>query len=58
MLSKEQGAEALLFCATAPELGGVPGRYYNRCREARFNPLADDPALGHELWDRSESAVG
>ena len=54
----EQGAEAPLFCATAPELGGMSGRYYNRCREARCNPLADDPALGRELWDRSESAVG
>ena len=57
MLSNEQGAEAPLFCATAPELGGVSGRYYNRCREARSNPLADDPVLGRELWDRSESAV-
>ena len=57
MLSNEQGAEAPLFCATAPELGGVSGRYYNRCREARCNPLADDPVLGRELWDRSEAAV-
>jgi NAD(P)-dependent dehydrogenase (short-subunit alcohol dehydrogenase family) len=40
-----------------PELGGVSGRYYNRCREARCNPLADDPLLGRELWDRSESIV-
>jgi hypothetical protein len=50
-------AEAPLFRATAPELGGVSGRYYNRCRQARCNPLADDAVLGRELWDRSESAV-
>jgi hypothetical protein len=26
-------------------------------REARANPLADDPALGTELWQRSEAAT-
>ena len=57
MLSNEQGAEAPLFCVTAPELGAVSGRHYNRCREARSNPLVDDPLRGRELWDRSESAV-
>jgi dehydrogenase/reductase SDR family protein 13 len=58
MMSNEQGAEGPLFCATAPELGTVSGRYYNRCREGRANRLVDDPALGAELWRRSESAVG
>jgi dehydrogenase/reductase SDR family protein 13 len=58
MLSNERGAEGPLYCATAPELGGVSGRYYNRVREARVSPLADDPALARELWTRSEAAVG
>ena len=58
MLSNEQGARTPLYCATDPKLGGVSGRYYNRSREAPSSPLADDPAVGRELWDRSESAVG
>ena len=57
MLSNEQGAQTPLFCATAAELTGASGRYYDRCREASANPLADDPALAAELWARSEAAL-
>jgi retinol dehydrogenase 12 len=58
MISNEQGAETPLFCATAPEVAGISGRYYSRRREARANPIADDPVLARELWMRSEAAVG
>ena len=58
MLSNEQGAKTPLYCATAPELQSVSGRYYVRCHEARANPLAEDAALAGELWTRSERAVG
>ena len=33
MLSNEQGAVPLLYCATAPELSSQTGRYYDRSRE-------------------------
>jgi dehydrogenase/reductase SDR family protein 13 len=58
MRSNRSGAEPLLYCATAPELRGDSGRFYDRFREAPPNPLADDPALASDLWRRSESAVG
>ena len=35
MDSNEKGAETPLYCATAPELRNVSGRYYDRCREVR-----------------------
>jgi dehydrogenase/reductase SDR family protein 13 len=57
LISSEKGAETPLYCATAPELATVSGRYYDRCREARTNPLAEDPALAAELWRRTEAAV-
>jgi retinol dehydrogenase 12 len=57
MLSNEEGAKTPLYCATAPELGGISGRYYDKCREAAPNPLANDEALAKELWLRTESAV-
>jgi dehydrogenase/reductase SDR family protein 13 len=57
MLSNEQGARTPLYCATAPELRGVSGRYYDRCRESRCNPLADDESLGRELWQRTGQLV-
>ena len=58
MLSNEQGAESPLYCATAPELAATTGRYYDRTREARPSPLAEDAALAQELWARTETPVG
>ena len=55
--SNEEGARTQLYCATAPQLAAATGRYYDKSREARCNPLADDEALGRELWVRTESAV-
>ena len=56
--SNEEGARTPLYCATAPELAGSTGRYYDKCREAPCNPLADDAQLARELWARTEAAVG
>jgi dehydrogenase/reductase SDR family protein 13 len=55
--SNEDGARTPLYCATAPELAGATGRYYDKSREAACAPLADDPALAAELWARTEAAV-
>jgi retinol dehydrogenase 12 len=57
LLSNEEGAKTPLYCATAPELATVTGRYYDKCREAAPNPLADDEVLAKELWVRTEAAV-
>ena len=53
MLSNEEGARTPLYCATAPELSTTSGRYYDRGREARTNPLAEDATLARELWERT-----
>ena len=55
--SNEEGARTPLYCATAPELAGSTGRYYDRSREAPCNPLADDASLARELWTRTEAAA-
>ncbi|HET8836755.1 MAG TPA: SDR family oxidoreductase [Gemmatimonadales bacterium] len=57
LLSNEEGARTQLYCATAPELATVSGRYYEKSREAPCNPLADDPGLADELWARTEAAI-
>ena len=55
--SNEQGARTPLYCATAAELATATGRYYDKSREVPCSPLADDPALAHELCTRTEAAV-
>ena len=57
MKSTADGAKTSIHCATAPELAGVSGRYYDDCRERRPSRLADDAELAAELWRRSEAWV-
>jgi len=54
MLSTEQGAATSLYCATAPELAGVSGRFYADCRERAASAVAT-PELARALWRHSEA---
>jgi len=54
MLSTEQGAATSLYCATAPELAGVSGRFYEDCRERSPSAVAT-PELARALWEHSEA---
>ena len=56
--SNEEGARTPLYCATAPELATVTGRYYDKCGEVPCSPLGNDEALARELWVRTEAAIG
>jgi retinol dehydrogenase 12 len=55
MKTVEQGAETSLYCATSPDVADHDGRYYDDCRERPANPLADDPVLAKQLWEKSEA---
>ncbi len=57
MLSNEEGARTSLFCATAPQLSGNSGKYWDLCKEKEVAKLAQDDALMNELWRRSEEWV-
>lgn len=57
MVTTEEGARTTLYCATAPELADVSGRYYSESKEKAPNRLALDPEIGRELWERSEALV-
>jgi retinol dehydrogenase 12 len=57
MASPVQGARTSLHCATAPELAGVSGRYYDDCAEREPSKVAT-AELAAELWERSEAWVG
>jgi NAD(P)-dependent dehydrogenase (short-subunit alcohol dehydrogenase family) len=54
MLSTEQGAQTSLYCATAQELAGASGRFYDQGQERAPSPAAT-PELGRLLWERSEA---
>ncbi|HEU4732455.1 MAG TPA: SDR family oxidoreductase [Kofleriaceae bacterium] len=59
MITPEKGAEASLRCATAPELAGQTGRYYDvGGKEAEPNRLANDVELARTLWTKSAEWTG
>ena len=54
MITTEEGARTSLYCATAPELAQVSGRFYDDCRERKASAVATDELAG-TLWQRSEA---
>jgi retinol dehydrogenase 12 len=56
-LSSEQGADTIVWLATAPEVAGKSGGYYIKRREARTTPAAQSDASARKLWDVSEQLL-
>jgi NAD(P)-dependent dehydrogenase (short-subunit alcohol dehydrogenase family) len=56
--SLEEGVDATVRLATAPELEGVTGRFYDRQAEARADDQAYDPEARRRLWDLSLELTG
>lgn len=57
MVTPEEGARTSLHCATAPELAGESGRYYDRCKAVEPAPAAQDLHAARRLWEASEAWV-
>lgn len=57
-LSTEAGAEGTLYVATAAELDGVSGQYFDVVRRAESSPQSRDPVLRSELWRISANLTG
>ena len=54
MISPDEGANTTLYCATAPEVAGKSGTYWDNCAEKKPSRAARDQALAAELWKQSE----
>jgi NAD(P)-dependent dehydrogenase (short-subunit alcohol dehydrogenase family) len=51
--SVADGAATLVYLAASPDVEGVTGSYFTRCREIRPAPAARDRDAAVELWARS-----
>ena len=58
MLTPEQGAACSLHVATAPELSGVTGQYFEKSRIKAPAKASLDEAAQERLWKLSESLLG
>ena len=54
----EQGARTHIWLASAPEVAGVSGKYFEHCKEKAVSALAQDSDLRKRLWSWSEQATG
>ncbi|XP_066600590.1 WW domain-containing oxidoreductase isoform X2 [Prorops nasuta] len=55
--SLQQAASTIVYCATAPELEGATGLYFNNCYHCVPSKAALDSALGVRLWSVSEEMI-
>ena len=59
-ISVVEGAKTSLYLATSPEVAGLSGGYYAKCRPAQLQTRAEAvaDAVGERLWRVSEELVG
>jgi len=50
----EQGADTIIYLATAPEVAGVTGQYFYERKAIEPSAAARDPQAARRLWDVSE----
>ena len=56
-ISPEEGARTSVYLASSPEVEGVTGGYYAKCRPASMSAVAQDDIAARRLWDASEALI-
>ncbi len=57
VMSEAEGAKTSIYVATAPELEGVTGRYFDKVREAKPSRASADEEAARRLWERSQEMI-
>jgi NAD(P)-dependent dehydrogenase (short-subunit alcohol dehydrogenase family) len=57
MLSPEEGARTSVYLASSPEVAGVSGKYFSKCKPVKSNALSYDVQSQQKLWSLSEQLV-
>ncbi|XP_070132875.1 WW domain-containing oxidoreductase isoform X1 [Drosophila bipectinata] len=55
--SLQQAAATSIYCATANELTGLSGLYFNNCFFCEPSKLSKSPSLQRQLWEISENLI-
>lgn len=56
-LSEDEGAETSIYIATSPEVEGVTGKYFEKCREKTPAAAALDAEGQRRLWEASDEML-
>jgi len=52
-ISPEQGAQTSIYLATSPEVEGVTGKYFVKCKAVPSSPASYDTTIAGRLWQVS-----
>jgi NAD(P)-dependent dehydrogenase (short-subunit alcohol dehydrogenase family) len=58
LLTPEQGAETLVFLASANDVIGITGKYFFEMKEKRSSDISYDKALQDKIWELSVTLSG
>lgn len=58
MISATEGAQTSIYLASSPEVEGVTGKYFAKCKKKRPATRATNPDTAEQLWKLSESMTG
>lgn len=53
----EQGAATSVYCATAPEIEGMGGCFFDNCSLTQAHTLCNNEKLQDKLWETSENMI-
>ncbi len=57
-ISEEEGAKTTVYLASSPEVEGVSGKYFHKCRPRYPSRPAQDDVTAQRLWALSEKLTG
>jgi NAD(P)-dependent dehydrogenase (short-subunit alcohol dehydrogenase family) len=57
MINTEKGAKTQVWLASSPDVAGVTGKYFDKCREKRPTEEAMNDDAARRLWELSEKLV-
>lgn len=57
MISSEKGARTTVYLATSPEVEGVSGKYFSKCKPTNPTTAAQDDVTAKKLWEMSEQLI-
>jgi NAD(P)-dependent dehydrogenase (short-subunit alcohol dehydrogenase family) len=57
LLSAEEGARTSVYLASSPEVAGVTGKYFSKCKPVPSNTVSYDVPSQQKLWSLSEQMV-
>lgn len=58
LINSAKGARTSIYLASSPEVDGVSGKYFVRCKEAKPSKNARDAEMAAKLWELSEKLCG